>query len=141
MTVRSRVSTFSVRTHGTQGTIQTYTTNNNNNNINSTNSNKRATSVGRSTPGRIINRPQKTLSNLQQVKNAINHVCLAGGHYETQRNEAVRAVETCSVLTDQESVPISQFLVLFFHSKSLSFRGIYAVHPLDGKYVRSFVRA
>ena len=99
----------------------------------------RASSVGRITPGTMA-RPQKALSNIQQVKNAINNVCLAGAHYDVQRTEALKAVESCScaVLTDPESVPITQFLVLFYHSKSLSFRGIYAVEPYDGKCNRHY---
>ena len=105
----------------------------NSRNSQNTNNSKRISVGGKSTPGLLITRPQKALSNIQQIKNAINHVCLAGAHYDIQRVEAVRAVESYSVLTDPESTPVTQFLVLFYHSESLSFRGVYAVHPFNGK--------
>ena len=98
-----------------------------------TNNSKRISVGGKASIGALILRPQKLLSNIQQIKIAINHVCLAGAHYDVQRAEAVRAVESYSVLTDPESTPVTQFLVLFYDSNPLSFRGIYTVHPFTGK--------
>ena len=103
-----------------------------------TNNSKRISVGGKASIGALILRPQKLLSNIQQIKIAINHVCLAGAHYDVQRAEAVRAVESYSVLTDPESTPVTQFLVLFYDSNPLSFRGIYTVHPFTGK-INTFI--
>ena len=103
-----------------------------------TNNSKRISVGGKASIGALILRPQKLLSNIQQIKIAINHVCLAGAHYDVQRAEAVRAVESYSVLTDPESTPVTQFLVLFYDSNPLSFRGIYTVHPFTGK-INNFI--
>ena len=112
-TVRSRASSFSVRSTGSKGR--------------SSSAGKRGSSLvpfgGRS----------KALSNIQQVKNAINLVCLAGGHFDVQRAEAVRAIELCS--TADEDTCVTQVLVLVNNSKSLSFKALYAVYPIDGMYV------
>ena len=104
-----------------------------------TNNSKRISVGGKASIGALILRPQKLLSNIQQIKIAINHVCLAGAHYDVQRAEAVRAVESYSVLTDPESTPVTQFLVLFYDSNPLSFRGIYTVHPFTGK-INNFIK-
>jgi hypothetical protein len=42
-------------------------------------------------------RPAKALSNQQQVKNAINYVCLAGAHFDAQRNEAIQALDSSAL--------------------------------------------
>ena len=104
-----------------------------------TNNSKRISVGGKASNGSFVLRPQKSLSNIQQIKNAINHVCLAGAHYDSQRAEAIRAVEYYSVLTDPESTPVTQFLVLFYDSNPLSFRGVYTVHPFTGKIISFFV--
>ena len=104
-----------------------------------TNNSKRISVGGKASNGAFVLRPQKSLSNIQQIKNAINHVCLAGAHYDSQRAEAIRAVEYYSVLTDPESTPVTQFLVLFYDSNPLSFRGVYTVHPFTGKIISFFV--
>jgi Microtubule-binding calmodulin-regulated spectrin-associated len=113
-TVRSRASSFSVRSTGSKG---------------------RASSTGRASSMVPFGGRSKALSNIQQVKNAINLVCLAGGHFDVQRAEAVRAIELCSTVDGDMSV--TQVLVLVSNSKSLSFKALYAVHPIDGTYVRS----
>lgn len=108
-TVRSRTSSFSARSGGTKG---------------------KPGGRGLSAPSPYGGR-SKTLSNIQQIKNAINLVCLAGGHFDVQRLEAVRAIETYSAGDD--AGPVTQMLVLVTSSKSPSFKALYAVHPLDGK--------
>ena len=108
-TVRSRTSSFSARSGGTKG---------------------KAGGRGLTAPSPYGGR-SKILSNLQQIKNAINLVCLAGGHFDVQRLEAVRAIETYSAGEDQG--PVTQMLVLVTSSKSPSFKALYAVHPLDGE--------
>ena len=115
-TVRSRASSFSVRSTGSKG---------------------RASSTGRASSMVPFGGRSKALSNIQQVKNAINLVCLAGGHFDVQRAEAVRAIELCS--TVDSDMCVTQVLVLVSNSKSLSFKALYAVHPIDGTYVRSCV--
>jgi hypothetical protein len=111
-TVRSRASSFSVRSTGSKG---------------------RASSTGRASSMVPFGGRSKALSNIQQVKNAINLVCLAGGHFDVQRAEAVRAIELCS--TVDGDMCVTQVLVLVSNSKSLSFKALYAVHPIDGTYV------
>ena len=109
-TVRSRASSFSVRSTGSKG---------------------RPSSTGRGASSLMpFGARSKALSNIQQVKNAINLVCLAGGHFDVQRAEALRAIELCS--TVDENVCVSQVLVLVSNSKSLSFKALYAVNPIDG---------
>lgn len=55
-------------------------------------SKQRAVSVGRN-----IGRGGGTkLSNHQQVRNALVHVCMAGAHNDTARNEALQLMEYCS---------------------------------------------
>jgi Microtubule-binding calmodulin-regulated spectrin-associated len=115
-TVRSRASSSSVRSTGSKG---------------------RASSTGRASSMVPFGGRSKALSNIQQVKNAINLVCLAGGHFDVQRAEAVRAIELCS--TVDGDMCVTQVLVLVSNSKSLSFKALYAVHPLDGTYVHSCV--
>jgi Microtubule-binding calmodulin-regulated spectrin-associated len=107
--VRSRTSSFSARSGGTKG---------------------KAGGKGIPAPSPYGGR-SKTLSNLQQIKNAINLVCLAGGHFDVQRLEAVRAIETYSAGEDHG--PVTQMLVLVTSSKSPSFKALYAVHPTDGR--------
>lgn len=111
-TVRSRASSFSVRSTGSKG---------------------RASSTGRSSSMVPFGGRSKALSNIQQVKNAINLVCLAGGHFDVQRAEAVRAIELCS--TVDGDMCVTQVLVLVSNSKSLSFKALYTVHPIDGTFV------
>lgn len=108
-TVKSRTSSFSAQSGGTKGKAG-----------------GRALAAPSPYGGR-----SKTLSNLQQIKNAINLVCLAGGHFDVQRLEAVRAIETYSAGEDEG--PVTQMLVLVTSSKSPSFKALYAVHPFDGK--------
>lgn len=111
-TVRSRASSLSVRSTGSKG---------------------RSSSAGKGGSSLVpFGGRSKALSNIQQVKNAINLVCLAGGHFDVQRAEAVRAIELCS--TSDEDTSVTQVLVLVNNSKSLSFKALYAVHPIDGKY-------
>lgn len=112
-TVRSRASSFSVRSTGSKG---------------------RSSSAGKGGSSLVpFGGRSKALSNIQQVKNAINLVCLAGGHFDVQRAEAVRAIELCS--TADEDTCATQVLVLVNNSKSLSFKALYAVHPIDGMYI------
>ena len=112
-TVRSRTSSFSARSAGT--------------------GNKgRAPSAGRAVPSASYGGRSKALSNLQQVRNAVNLVCLAGAHFDVQRIEAVRAIEQCS-MTVGDQPAVTQVLVLVSCSKSLSFKALYAVNPMDGE--------
>jgi len=95
------------------------------------------------------------LSNQQQIKNAICNVCLAGVHHEAQRAEALAAIDYWhlgegaearkrelrgAVDTSAPAPAVAQFLVLFFHSKSLSFRGLYAVDPYTGDISKIYGR-
>jgi hypothetical protein len=66
------------------------------------------------------------LSNYQQIKNAIAHVCLAGAHFDVQRMEALQAIDQAKCGSEQ-TTPVVQFVVLFYESNGLSFRGIYGV--------------
>lgn len=112
-TVRSRTSSLSLRSAGT--------------------GNKgRAPSAGRAVPSASYGGRSKALSNLQQVRNAVNLVCLAGAHFDVQRIEAVRAIEQCS-MTVGDLPAVTQVLVLVSCSKSLSFKALYAVNPIDGE--------
>ena len=95
------------------------------------------------------------LSNILQVKNALSSICLAGPTMASQREQALAALEYwhsgAGALTrghmlrelglapslSDASVPavtrqgaIHQFVLLFYHSKTMSFRGLYAVDPL-----------
>ena len=101
----------------------------------SVNSKRRASSAGR-----YGKHAGSRLSNLQQIRNAIAYVCMAGPHLEASRNEAL-------LLLDQYSRggmpggdgaplgPVSQFIIMLFHSKTLSFRSIYIVHPESGTFL------
>ena len=94
------------------------------------------------------------LSNQQQIKNALGNVCLAGVHFEVQRIEALNAIDywhlgegaeaskrgVVGVVDTSPTVAVSQFIILFFHSKSLSFRGLYAVDPYTGAIGKIFGR-
>jgi Microtubule-binding calmodulin-regulated spectrin-associated len=89
----------------------------------------------------------KALSNVQQIRNALSHVCMAGAHFDSQREEALgviekmsRQSETITAQPDDINPAVTQFVILFFHSKSLSFRGIYAVDPVDGALRKVFGR-
>jgi hypothetical protein len=69
-------------------------------------------------------------SNQQQIRNALNTVCLAGVHFQTQRKEALETIDTLVAAHHGGKgliSPITHFIVLFFHSKCLSFRGLYSV--------------
>lgn len=94
------------------------------------------------------------LSNQQQVKNAISNVCLAGGHYEGQRAEALGAIDYWHMGEGAETrkrdlrgavdtsptTAVTHFIILFYHSKSLAFRGIYAVDPFTASTHKIFGR-
>ena len=94
------------------------------------------------------------LSNQQQVKNAISNVCLAGGHYEGQRAEALGAIDYWhigegaetrkrdlrGVVDTSPTTAVTHFIILFYHSKSLAFRGIYAVDPFTANTHKIFGR-
>jgi len=95
------------------------------------------------------------LSNQQQIKNAINNVCLAGVHFESQRVEAIGAIDYWHlgegaesrrrelqgvVDTSTPTTAVTHFVILFFHSKSLAFRGLYAVDPFTGNAQKIFGR-
>ncbi|CAM9253119.1 unnamed protein product [Pylaiella littoralis] len=56
-------------------------------------------------------------SNRKLVRNAINFLCLAGGHLEEKKTRALQALD---------SHPGSNFVVLLAHTKLLSFKGLYA---------------
>jgi hypothetical protein len=136
-TVRSKLTAVSTASAQTQQTNQT-------------SGSRRASSTGH--PGRPIpggqelpSRPVKMLSNLQQVKNAINHVCLAGAHFDLQRGEAIRVVELSasgeqSGTAEEDPYSVTQFILLFYHSKRLCFRGVYSVHPFSHEIKRVFGR-
>jgi calmodulin-regulated spectrin-associated protein len=83
----------------------------------------------------------KAMSNMQQVKNALSNVCLAGGHFALQRDEALKAIDLyhsgqASLLEIRDNAPVAQFVILFFHAKSFSYRGVYGVDPQTGDMVR-----
>jgi hypothetical protein len=88
---------------------------------------QRAASAGRQTGAR--------LSNLQQVRNALTHVCLAGVNLEATRGEALLAMDLAAGRGSgpaEESVGATQFVVMLYHSKTLAFRALYLVHPDSG---------
>ncbi|CAM9382816.1 unnamed protein product [Scytosiphon promiscuus] len=69
-------------------------------------------------------------SNRKLVRNAINFLCLAGGHLEDKKARALEALD---------SHLASNFVVLLAHTKLLSFKGIYACSGEDdGSAVRVF---
>lgn len=94
------------------------------------------------------------LSNQQLIKNAISNVCLAGAHFEAQRVEAIQSIDYWhtgegaearrksigDAVVASPTASVAQFIILFFHSKSLSFRGLYAVDPYTGAIHKIFGR-
>jgi hypothetical protein len=109
---------------------------------------KRASSAGRSHPTGSVPSSSSTISrasNVQQVKNAVNNVCLAGSHHDAARQEALQLLDDCVSHgvphpTIDRRLPVSQFVILLFQSKSLAFRGIYATSPLMEDYLRVYGR-
>ena len=100
--------------------------------ITSVSSKRRASSVGK-----YSKHMGSRLSNLQQVRNAIAYVCMAGPHLDASRNEALLLLDQYSRggMVDSDGVPInpvSQFIIMLINSKTLSFRSIYIVHPTTG---------
>ncbi|CAM9425449.1 unnamed protein product [Ectocarpus sp. 13 AM-2016] len=61
-------------------------------------------------------------SNRKLVRNAINFLCLAGGHLQERKARALEALD---------SHPASNFVVLLAHTKLLSFKGLYACRGED----------
>jgi hypothetical protein len=100
----------------------------------------------------------KGMSNYQQVKNALTNVFLAGPLSAGERDDAFKTMDMhfsgqssllevryfarnvvlvtncwCQV---RHNVAVSQFIILCFQSKSLSYRGIYGVDSQTGDVVR-----
>lgn len=77
-----------------------------------------------------------------QVKNALNNVCLAGSHYDSQRQDAISCIEDAGLkgilISNDKRVPISQLIVLLYQHKSLAFRGIYGISPICDEYLRIY---
>jgi hypothetical protein len=93
----------------------------------------RAQSAGKSRRGET----EQRVSNQQQIKNALSAVCLAGSHFDNQRNEAISKLDQYYATRENGGPPfgpINQFIILLFNAKSLSFRGIYGVSPINGKF-------
>jgi hypothetical protein len=98
----------------------------------------RAQSAGKSRRGDS----EQRVSNQQQIKNALTAVCLAGSHFDNQRSEAISKLDQYYATRDNGRPPygpINQFIILLFNAKSLSFRGIYAVSPINGKSFSLFI--
>eukprot|EP00752_Nemacystus_decipiens_P010612 g9450.t1 len=69
-------------------------------------------------------------SNRKLVRNAINFLCLAGGHLEKKKARVLEALD---------SHPAANFVVLLAHTKLLSFKGLYACNgDEDGTADRVF---
>ena len=84
-----------------------------------------------------------------QVKNALSNVCLAGSHHDIQRSEAFQAIDQILAqglimdeINNNKIININQFIILFYHSKSLAFRGIYGIIPNTNptEFIRIFGR-
>jgi len=70
---------------------------------------------------------------------------LAGAHSDIARQEALSAVDDVFkqglIVSDHDKrIPISQFVILMYQNKSLSFRGIYGISPLSEDYIRIYGR-
>jgi hypothetical protein len=94
----------------------------------------RIQSAGKSRRGDV----EQRVSNQQQIKNALTAVCLAGSHFDNQRQEAISKLDQYYASRENggpPSGPINQFIILLFNAKSLSFRGIYAVSPINGEFI------
>ena len=91
-----------------------------------------------------------------QIKNAINSVCMAGSHFDAKRIEVFEILDhfrfgkQMSPLTEEQFVndfsflqdckgAITHFLIMFFQSKTLSFKGIYAADPNTGTATICFI--
>lgn len=135
---------------------------------NDTDIKKRAQSAGRAGRGNNNSQTNQSaapqyskLSNHQQVKNALNNICLAGSHHSAARKDALDAIDLAmagqvihrddeeggaggdgySYDVKKQSVTILHFLILFYHNKSLSFRGVYGVIPQEvGQVIRIYGR-
>lgn len=66
--------------------------------------------------------PPRKVGNLQQVKNALNMLCLAGGHLEQSRKEALAALDHSCTIPD-----VKQFLIVLGDLLSLSYKGLYSL--------------
>ena len=105
----------------------------------------RAQSADRSrSVNKVANVSFNRVSNQQSVKNALTSVCLAGAHHDIPRNEAIQAIDHAFIhgvfLRDEDPTitVVNQFVILFQSSKSLSFRGIYAVVPMSDDLIRIY---
>lgn len=80
-----------------------------------------------------------THSNYLSIKNALNSVCLAGTHFDEQRNYTLSILDLKANNNNNNnngSLQTTQFLILFHHSKCLSYKGLYEVCPYSGKILK-----
>ena len=78
-----------------------------------------------------------THSNYLSIKNALNSVCLAGTHFDEQRNYTLSILDLKANNSNHNgSLQTTQFLILFHHSKCLSYKGLYEVCPYTGKILK-----
>lgn len=78
-----------------------------------------------------------THSNYLSIKNALNSVCLAGTHFDEQRNYTLSILDLKANNNSNNGVlHTTQFLILFHHSKCLSYKGLYEVCPYTGKILK-----
>ncbi len=80
-----------------------------------------------------------THSNYLSIKNALNSVCLAGTHFDEQRNCTLSILDLKANSNNNNnngSLQTTQFLILFHHSKCLSYKGLYEVCPYTGKILK-----
>lgn len=93
------------------------------------------------------------LSNFVQTKNAITHVCLAGGHQEERRLEVLDLLDFYAQGRQSATLPllqgdflvaedmrgrIAQFVLMFYKAKTLAFKGVYVLDPKSKQLVRVF---
>eukprot|EP01040_Poterioochromonas_malhamensis_P004488 gene4488-4811_t len=87
---------------------------------------------------RVSSGPTKTLTNHTQIRNAINHVCLAGAHQAERRNEVLELLDFYHQGRDMSSAAssdvilyeefrgiVNHFVLMFYKAKSLAFKSIY----------------